>query len=87
MHPLLKLGGWNFGIFGFGGGENIFYFGEGGGNPIRGRLLYFILRGQFIVFPFSHFEIQDYKNSKIFCLWHPSFSVFTFSDLKQSSRY
>ena len=82
MQPLLKLGGWNFWFL---GEVKIFFIlGRGGGNPIRGGLLYFVLRVQFIVFPFPHFEIQGYKNSKIFCLWHPSFSVFTFSDLKHA---
>ena len=30
--------------------------------------LYFVGGGQFILHPFSHFEMQDFKNSESFCL-------------------
>ena len=52
---------WNFGIL---GEDNIFDFRDGG-CPMR-EGLYFLGEGQFILCSFSHFKIQDFKNSKRF---------------------
>ena len=49
----------------FGGGQNIFDFSGGGGErgcPVRGG--YSVRGGQFILHPFSHFEMQHFKISK-----------------------
>ena len=48
----------------FGRGQNIFDFRGGGCWPVRE--IYFLGGGQFILDLFSHFEIQDFKNSKMF---------------------
>ena len=50
-----------------------------GGCPMR-RGVYFVGGGHFILCPFSHFEMQVFKNSKYFFLQHPQYS---FSDLRQ----
>ena len=58
----VRGGVWNFGIWGFGGRSKYFRF--------QGRVVvlwgesYFVGGGQFILHPFSYFEIQDLKNSK-----------------------
>ena len=62
MHPLLRLGEesefWNFEFL----GEVKIYLILGG-CPMRG--LYFLGGGQFVLHPFSHFEMEDFKNSKL----------------------
>ena len=63
----------------FGRGQNIFNLR---GVVLLGGGVYYVGTGQFIFHPFSHFEMQDFKNSKKICLQH-SFSIFTVSDLKQ----
>ena len=67
MHPLLRLGG----ILDFWGGQNIFNFRGVSYEGVRG--LYFLGGGQFILCPFSHFEMQDFKTPKIFCLQYSYF--------------
>ena len=46
-------------------GEVKFFLISGGGCPMRGRGLYFLGGGQFILRPFSHFKKQVLKNSSI----------------------
>ena len=51
------------------------------------RGLNFIGGGQFILCPFSHFEMQDFKKSKKNLPVTPPFSIFTFSDLRQMQGF
>ena len=64
--PTKVRGSWNFGVWGGG------FLISVGGCPIR-EGVYFVGVGQFILHPFSHFEMQDFKNSKNICLWHLHF--------------
>ena len=54
---------------------------------MRGGELYLLAGSQFILWSFSHFETQDFKNSKKKLPAAPSFSIFTFSDLKQMQGF
>ena len=77
VHPPLRLGG-GVGILEFrvlGGGQNILDFRGGGGCAMR--WVYFLGGGQFILHSFSHFEMQDFKNSKLACSG-PFFNIHIF---------
>ena len=64
--PLTKVRGrsWNLGFWEV--GQNIFYFRGVG-------VVCFLGGGQFVLRPFSHFEIKDFKNSKLFLPGAPLF--------------
>ena len=49
--------------------------------------LYFLGGGQLILCPFSHFEMQDFKNPNFFLPAAPSFSIFTFPDSRQMQGF
>ena len=62
--PLLRLGGVGIlELWVLGGVQNIFDFK--GGCSLRSVMVYFFGEGQFVLCPFSHFEIQDLKISEI----------------------
>ena len=68
---IITLGELEFWVFG--GGQNIFNFRgvwPGGG--------YFLGGGQFIVCLFSHFEMQNFKNSEIFVCGTLIFNIYIF---------
>ena len=44
---------------------------------MRGEV-YFVRGGQFILYPFSHFEMQDFKNSKNFVCSTLIFNILIF---------
>ena len=56
-------GSWNFQIFCSGGRSKFLISGVG--CPMWGKL-YYLGESQFILSPFSRFEMQDFKNSKMF---------------------
>ena len=69
MHTLLRLGResefWNFEFL---AEVKIFLISGGRGYicPMRRVGLFFLGEGQFILHPFSRFEMKDFKNLKIF---------------------
>ena len=66
---------YDFEFLGFGGGRHILNFrGEGACSMLKLEV-YFLGGDQFILRPFSHFEMQYFKNLKDFCL-HFQYSDF-----------
>ena len=50
---------------------------------MKGEMLYSVGGDQFILGPFSHFKMQDFKHSKKNLPEATSFPIFLFSDLRQ----
>ena len=48
------------------------------GVALWGGWVYFLGRRQFVLCPFSHFEMQDFKNSKLFACSTPIFNIHIF---------